>query len=180
MTSHEAAPAPRLQIGDVVITLFLLAVFVMAHVLSGDWPFRTAFFPRLLASAGVGLAILKLVGFGIQLRRGTKSLGTTEHPVTGSLKLVSEEEEEDRSLEYVFATAGARAWMGTVAWIAGFFVALYVLGVFVTVPVFAFAYLKLSGGASWLAAAVYAAVAGAVIWLAFSELLTIQMPTGLF
>ncbi len=45
-------------------------------------------------------------------------------------------------------------------------------------PLFAFFYLRFSGRTSWLAAAIYAAVTGVLIYLVFQQLVYIPLPTG--
>ena len=104
--------------------------------------------------------------------------GITEPADGTAVTLVDDEAEEDESMEYVFATAGARAWMEALAWIVVFFVTFFVLGAYVSVPVFALFYLKFSGGATWRSAAIYAVVAGAIIYGVFHELVFIPLPTG--
>lgn len=180
--SAPASTAPaRVRAGDVAFSVFLLGLFVAGFVIAGEWPYRAALFPRLLSAAGVLFAVLKLLGFGVRAVRGRAAdVPIAPGRAIGDKELVSEEEEEDLSLEYVFASAGARAWAAALAWIVGFFVCLWLLGVFVTVPLFAFVYLRVSGSAGWLGAAVYSVVTGAVIYLAFRQLLTVSMPTGIF
>ncbi len=63
-------------------------------------------------------------------------------------------------MEYVFASAGGRAWIEAMSWIVAFFVAFFVLGAFVSVPLFALFYLRFSGKTSWLSAGIYAVVSG--------------------
>lgn len=176
--SGGAAPA-RIRVGDVVLTVILLAVFSGAYLRALDWPFRAALFPKLLSAAGIGFAVLALIGFAVRLRRAAR-----EEPgePAGSAPVHAGEDEErhEQSPEYIFGTAGARAWIGAVAWVAAFFAGLWLVGVYVIVPVFAFAYLRTAGGASLRAAAVYAAVAGGVLWLAFTRLLEVPMPAGIF
>lgn len=96
------------------------------------------------------------------------------------LQIVDDDQEEDESLEYVFATAGARAWTASLAWISAFFVSFFVLGAYLTVPLFALVYLRVAGKASWWAAAAYAAVSGAVIYLVFNNLVYIPLPEAVF
>jgi hypothetical protein len=96
------------------------------------------------------------------------------------LQIVDDEQEDDESLEYVFATAGGRAWSASLAWITAFFVSFFVLGAYLTVPLFAFFYLRFAGRSSWWAAAVYAAVTGAVIYLVFNNVVFIPLPQSVF
>ncbi|MPY79739.1 MAG: hypothetical protein GEV04_14960 [Actinophytocola sp.] len=173
-TAMKTATATPVRLGDVVITVLLLAVFVGAYLLAQDWPFRTKLFPGLLATAGIGIAVLKLGGHGVQAYRHRTRHSATRQEDAGS------EQGDDHSIEYVFGTAGARAWLAALGWAAAFFVALCVLGVFITVPLFTLAYLKISGSAGWLGATIYAVVAGGVLWFVFGELLAVPMPAGIF
>ncbi|MPZ88898.1 MAG: hypothetical protein GEU81_12660 [Nitriliruptorales bacterium] len=183
--SSPATGAPdrarSLRPADVVITLMLSAVFVGAYVLAEQWPFRAAFLPQLLAILGMTFGVLKLIGFVVQLRRGHDATAgsSADDLAVGDVTLISDEE-EDQSLEYVFATAGGKAWAAALGWVFAFFLMLWLFGVFVAVPVFAFVYLKLSGGAGWLGAGLYAAVAASVLYIAFARLLSVPMPEGIF
>lgn len=103
-----------------------------------------------------------------------------ERQSLADVALVDEEAEEDESMDYVFASAGGRAWAAALAWVVAFFVAFFVLGAFIAVPLFALVYLRFSGRASWLAAALYAAVTGLIIYLVFRELVYIPLPEPVF
>jgi hypothetical protein len=94
------------------------------------------------------------------------------------LQIVDDDQEDDESLEYVFATAGGRAWSASLAWITAFFVSFFVLGAFITVPLFALVYLRFAGKASWWAAAAYAVVTGALIFVVFRYVVFLPLPTG--
>jgi hypothetical protein len=205
-STDDTAPA-RFRVGDVVMTVVLLVVFSGAYLLAQDWPFRAALFPKLLSVAGIGFAVVKLAGFAVQARRSARSdpleparpepveparpevgpagpevepLRPEVEPAAAPVVDADDAERNEQSLEYVFGTAGARAWIGAVAWVTAFFLGLWLVGVYVIVPVFAFAYLRTAGKTSWPAAGVYAAVAGGVLWLAFTRLLAVPMPAGVF
>lgn len=96
------------------------------------------------------------------------------------LTIVDDEQEDDQSLEYVFATAGGRAWAAALGWIGLFFVCFFVLGAYVTVPVFALVYLRFAGRASWLGAAIYAVVTGVIIFVVFRDVVFIPLPESVF
>ncbi|MPZ89735.1 MAG: hypothetical protein GEU81_17100 [Nitriliruptorales bacterium] len=176
MTGANTGAKPRP--GDLVITVVMLGMFVVGYVAAEAWPYRAALFPRLLSSAAIVLAILKLVDLGLQWRRASPRPAADQR--AGDAELAGEEEEQDQSLEYVFATAGGRAWSAALAWVAGFFVGLWLLGVFVMVPLFAFLYLLVVGKARWYSATIYALVCFAVLHVAFRELLAVPMPSGIF
>jgi hypothetical protein len=90
------------------------------------------------------------------------------------------DEADDWDAEYVFATAGRTAWLSAVFWIVVFFGSLGLLGLVITLPLFAFGYLRFAGGVSWLSSAVYALCAGALVYLVFDLLLEVQVPVGIF
>ena len=96
------------------------------------------------------------------------------------LQVVDDDVEDDESLEYVFATAGGRAWGAALGWITAFFVSFFVLGAFITVPLFALFYLRFAGKASWWAAAAYAAVTGALIYVVFQLVVFLPLPQAVF
>ncbi|TFV74882.1 hypothetical protein E4P39_11480 [Blastococcus sp. CT_GayMR19] len=98
--------------------------------------------------------------------------------VPAELELVDDDREDDASMEYVFASAGGRAWLEALSWIVAFFVAFFTLGAFLSVPLFALLYLRFSGRTSWLSAVIYAVVTGVLIYVAFRELVYIPLPTG--
>ena len=108
----------------------------------------------------------------------TGGAGVAGAGLTSELAIVDDDVEDDASMEYVFASADGRAWLEALSWIVVFFVAFFALGAFLAVPLFALFYLRLSGGASWLAAGIYAAVTGVLIYLAFRQLIYIPLPAG--
>lgn len=182
--SAPAPPTPaKLRVGDVVFAGLLLVLFVGGYLLAQAWPFRAALFPQLLSAAGIVFAVLKLAGFAVQARRRaaarTAVAEASPERTVGDVELVTEDDEDDRSLEYVFATAGRRAWGAALGWVAGFFLALWLFGVLIAVPVFALLYLRFAGKASWSSAAIYAAVVGGVLYVAFGRLLSVPMPNGI-
>jgi hypothetical protein len=169
--STSASARSRLPGVDLVLTLGLLAVFAVAFLTATEWSVKAGLFPRLVTGLGVVLAVLHVVL--LLLRSRTAGVA----PVTES---VEADDEADLDVEYVFAHAGGRAWAAALAWIASFFIGLYVVGLFVAAPLFALIYLRFSARRSWLFSAVYAVVTGVVLYLAFEVALRLQVPPGLF
>lgn len=172
---------PPARVADIVIALVLLVVFVAAYLAAQDWPFKARLFPDLITVTGIALCAVKVVLSARQIYRRRQDGYVA--PVTEQRESEDEDqddEEDDAGLEYVFAEASPLEWITALAWITAFFVALYALGVFITVPAFAFAYLRFAGRVGWLGAGIYAAVAGGVIWFVFDYLLFVPMPAGIF
>ena len=182
MTAPTAESGSQVRAGDLVITLVLLVTFVAAYLAARSWPFEARLFPQLLCSAGIALALLKLVDSLIQVRHrqhGMRPVSTAGF-ATGEAEADRGGDGREHAPEYIFGTAGRRAWVEALGWVATFFVALYLFGVFVTVPLFALAYLLICGRHGWLGATVYAGVSGGVVWFVFGHLLAVPMPAGIF
>jgi hypothetical protein len=174
-----AGSEPRVRVGDIVITLILLVTFVSGYVVAQAWPFEARLFPQLLCGAGVALAVLKLVDCLVQVRHRQQGLRRVGSGGT-AVREAEPEGDPQHTPEYIFGTAGRRAWVAALGWVATFFVALYLFGVFVTVPLFALAYLLICGRHGWLGATIYAGVSGGVVWFVFGHLLMVPMPAGIF
>jgi hypothetical protein len=106
--------------------------------------------------------------------------GSTADADPADVQIVDDEQEEDESMEYVFASAGGRAWLAALAWVVTFFVSFFVLGAYITVPVFAFVYLMVSGRTKWWAALIYAVVTGVIIFVVFRDIVFIPLPESPF
>lgn len=206
VTHQETTTARRPRLGEWVIAACMLGLFSVGYLAAQDWPFRAALFPKMVATLGVLLSVLRLLGLALETVRGRRAsapnppvapapavaVGTqvaeqaTKPPAAevdqddalSHVTLVDDEAEEDSSMEYAFASAGGRAWVAALLWIVAFFVAFFVLGVFIAVPAFALVYLRTAGKASWLAAVLYALVTGASIYLLFRQVLYLPLPTG--
>ena len=200
----ESAPVATPRRGEWVITGSGVVFFAAAYVLAEDFPFRAALFPKMVSVLGLLLSGLRLLGLFREARAGRRSPAAPVHagqdppaaatpatptgaaaasrgPAVVASELVIEDDdaEDDATMEYVFATAGGRAWFEALSWIAFFFLAFFVLGAFASVPLFALFYLRFPGRTSWLSASLYAVVTGVSIYLMFRELVYIPLPTGI-
>jgi hypothetical protein len=167
-----AQPATRRQLPvvDIVLSLGLAALFANAFWIATEWSVRAGLFPRMVT--GLGL-ILSLLHVALLLLRARTPVPVVEERVDA-------DDEAEGDVEYVFAHASGRAWAGSLAWIAAFFVGLYVVGLFVIAPLFALTYLRFSVRRSWVFSVAYAAVTFAVLYLAFEVALQLPVPPGLF
>lgn len=166
-TSDDRTSTRRLPLADLLLTLGLLAVFVVAFLTARAWSFETGVFPRMVTALGAVLALLHLVV--LVARRSVPDLRA--HGEDAEIEAVD--------VEYVFERAGARAWLRNLAWIGGFFLLLYLAGIFVAAPVFTISYLRLEARTSWLLSLVYAVVVGAMLYLSFVLFLDLPTPPGL-
>jgi xanthine/uracil permease len=180
-------------VADLVITLLLLALSAWAFLEANQWSDRAGLFPHLVSGAMFVLSGLNLFQVFLRMRREAAAGpapapgSPDEHDASGHLPPGrvaephgAEDDVNEDDVEYVFQTAGARRWASALAWIAGFFVLLYVAGLYITAPVFSMLYLRFAGRRTWRLSVVYAVVAGAVLYLAFEVALAIPTPQGLF
>jgi uncharacterized transporter YbjL len=161
-------PSPE-TVADVVITVLLLALFAWAFLQAGQWSFRAALFPRIVTAAGVVLAALHLAQVLLRLWRPAAPVDAPAEP-----------DGDPDAVEYVFRTAGPRRWASALGWVAGFFVLLYLTGLYVTAPVFSLLYLRFAGKRTWIFSAIYAIVGAVVLYVAFDLALGVPTPSGLF
>ena len=149
----------------VTISATLLTVFVAALVLAGQWSFRAALTPLLVSGAGAALSGLYL---GRSLTSGR-----------GGRRRAADRQLAAEGAAPVFAAASRRSLGTALLWVAGFFLATYVVGLLVTGTCFALAYLRVQARASWRASLLYAAAFGIAAWLVLDVAFDIALPGGL-
>jgi len=190
------APPRRPSTGaaaDVVLTVLMLALFGWAFLEAVEWSSKAALFPRIVSGIGFGVSALHLVQALLRLGRdrspapdpvpATSPAGPIPpvpgDPVPQAAGTTAEDDVNEDDVEYVFQTAGPRRWAAALGWVTGFFVLLYVAGLFLTAPVFSLLYLRIAGRRSWLLSAVYAVVLAVVLYAAFELALGVPVPPGL-
>jgi hypothetical protein len=85
---------------------------------------------------------------------------------------------EVTDLPDVFATASRMEWLSAFAWMAGFFLLLWLLGALIAVPLFALVYLLTVAGRSTMLAGAYAFACWLFIYGLFDRALRIPLPRG--
>lgn len=71
-----------------------------------------------------------------------------------------------------------RSYWPTAAWIAGFALAIYLLGFLIAIPLFILSYLKLQGR-RWLRSIIIAGITTSLVYLAFELALQVKLYRGL-
>lgn len=146
-------PIPRVAAllrgrGSLLVAIAVLAIFAYAAYETQTWSTRSRLFATTIAVPAIALALAQVVREARSLR--TPAIVPPEAMVTRS----------------------------AVVWAALFFVSLWMLGLLVTVPVFAVAYLRFSAKERWLHAAAYGFVAWLFVELVFVRLLHVPLPAG--
>ena len=138
---------------DRAFALALAAVFAVAAYMALAWSEIARLFPLAVAVPGLILALLAIV-----LPARTEPAGP--------------DEEELPRRELVRRTAI------TIAWILGFFAAVYLLGFLISIPLGAVAYMRIIGRERWGTTLGMAAGCWAFIYALFDRLLHVPLPRG--
>lgn len=147
--------------GDFLFSIFLLMVAGYAAFSASHWPFKTGFFPLVLA---IPLMILTLA-----------------HLFLGFFG--ASEKANGPAVEAEFTTEVApevarRRVIETFSWIAGFIVLVFLLGFPLAVPLFMIAYLTMQSRVGWLQSVTLTAGAWGLFYFLFQRLLNLQFEAG--
>lgn len=174
MTTAEASLVRRGPVkADIAISVGFFLIFVFVVWQSFEWSFRAGMFPRMVGTLGLLLCLLNLSILVVQYIRS---------PQLEPLVETTSQESGDNTLapDYDFDKVGLKAWLINIIWIAAFFVATYILGLFYAAILFTVAYLKFSANMRWIFSVVYAAVVALFMFLVLDQALHLAMPTGVF
>ena len=138
---------------DRAFALALAVVFAVAAYLALAWSEIARLFPLAVAVPGLILALLAIV------------LPPRTEP--------AEPDEEDLP-----ARERVRRTAITIAWILGFFAAVYLLGFLIAIPLGAVAYMRVIGQERWRTTVLVAAGCWALIYALFDRLLHVPLPRG--
>ena len=182
---------------DLPVTVGFLVASMWVLYQAARWPFRTAVFPLATGSILLGLTLVKL-GTSAYIGRvprgraeesyvGRVLRGRAEESYVGRVPRGRAEEKPsgpaevplgDADVPDVFATALPAEWHSAIAWMAAFFLMLWLLGALVAVPLFALVYLLAVARQSPVFAGAYALVSWAFVYGLFDRLLHIPLPAG--
>lgn len=140
--------------GTVVVAIGIVIFFAYALYETQTWSARSRTYGIGVAALGFVLALSMLAREVLRQRRpGSRTAAAPDY--------------------------GTPVGLRSVAWAAGFFASILLVGLVGSVPLFSAAYLRLAARTSWLVIALYAATATAFVYLLFVYLLHIPLPTGL-
>ena len=116
-------------ISPFLLVLFFAIVFVFAL----RWEWRTALMPAVAAGFGMLFGVIEIV----KATSKQKTVGETKQ---------TKQYTGDLTYEAVSLHQGIIFF----AWVGAFFLGVFLLGFHISIPLFAFLYLKIEGKASWL------------------------------
>lgn len=143
---------------DFVFGLVLVALFAYAAVTARGYPEEARLLPLAVAIPGLVLALLHV--------------GTSLRPQTAAIPEPPDENEPLTTAERTRRTGQIAAW------IAGIFLAIYLVGFQIAVPIAAVAYLRVMAREGWLISAIVAALCWGLVFGIFDRVLHIPLPTG--
>lgn len=145
---------------ELAFALLLVAVFAYATATALTFPEGARLFPLAIAVPSLVLAVLLVV-----ISLGSR--GTAVAPVA------------DADAELAMAPEERRRRTAEIgAWFLGIFVAVYLLGFLVAIPIAALAYLRFAARESWSTSVAIAAVCWALVFGVFDRLLHVPLPAG--
>ncbi|MDO8384665.1 MAG: tripartite tricarboxylate transporter TctB family protein [Microbacterium sp.] len=161
---------------DIVISCVVLFISVGAMALSFTYPAAVSvLLPRLAAGFGIVCAVWMIVKNALDLARHRRD---HEDELDSDEDLV-EQEIDENDPEYVLSHTPRKIWLVTLGFIAGFFILLYLCGIFIAAAVLSFTYLVVIGKKSWLFAILYTGVFTALLWALMRWVTYISSPAGI-
>jgi len=145
---------------ETIFSLFIMVVFIIAMMKSLRFDFRTGLFPWAIGFPVLALTISQL----IMDIMGKGGRGSVDHM-------------EEAGSEVPISLVNRRT-MGIFGWILGYFVAIWLLGFSVGVPICTFVQLKFGSREKWLLSVMMTALAGAFIYGIFDRVLHVPFPPG--
>ena len=148
-----------------LLFLFALGTFLVAFYVfytSWEWPWRSAFFPQLIALGLLCLSTFQIIIlwlFGADTERKGHSV---------DFELTQEVEPQIARLRTLAAFG----------WIVGFFSLIFLVGFPVAVPLLIFLYLKFAGKEGWLLTVILTALGWLFMEGLFNRLLHIRFAEG--
>ncbi|HEV7849706.1 MAG TPA: hypothetical protein VGO88_10350 [Mycetocola sp.] len=191
MTLHAEK---RSVMPDIVISCAVL--FVSAGALALSFTFSSAvsvLLPRLAASLGIFCALWMIAKSFIESARHRRDReedreedpsptddfrGTHEETLSPDVPAVVQEIDENDP-EYVLSHTPRKVWLVTLGFIAGFFILLYLCGLFIAAAALSLTYLMVVGKRSSTFAISYTVVLTALLWVLMRWVTYISTPAGI-
>ena len=148
--------------GNLLFSLFLIAIGGYAALSASHWSFKTGFFPLAVSIPLLVLVILNLV---LEFVSGTEKASGPAVDAEFTTDVVPE--------------VARRRVIETFSWIAGFIVLVFLLGFPVAVPLFLFAYLAIQSRVGWLLSVSLTEVTWGFFNFLFQRLLHLQFEAGM-
>ena len=168
-------------IADSLIGLTVLILSALALLETFNWPVAAATFPRIVAGSGIAFSLLFLIGTVVKTRSAAKQRIVTNYPDSNGSD-TAEDADSDAArfdIEYVFASAGLKAWLVVLVWLLVFALTAFIFGVYGAGFLFSIFYLSRETNKRWLFIGLYAITVTFALWGIFSYFMNLPVPSGL-
>jgi hypothetical protein len=138
-----------------IFTSIAILAIVIGLIETREWNSTTALFPRVVGIPALGLCIAVLVS---SIRRGRQQKNEEENP------------------EYAKSVKIAVVLF---AWIIGFILLIWTIGINIAIPIYVLSYMKVQGKYRWLSSTITAAAVSGFVYLVFNVIFRIAWPDSL-
>ena len=142
-----------MQYGFVTFWIIMSAVCLY---LTKDWNSQTALFPRVIS---LPMLVISIVILAVEIVKG---------------RLQANDGEADDAEFKTFTLRMAKYF----AWLIGFAVLIWAIGIVYTIPIYIFCYMKIEGKYGWLKCGIYAITTTVFISLLFDYVFHVAWPEG--
>jgi putative tricarboxylic transport membrane protein len=161
-TAEQAVPEAGLQFDSrVLFTVCVIGLLALALWQSRNFGFRAGLFPWVIGTPTLVLAFFQLA-----------------KDLKGHRKISAPHFEDGAPFEVAPEVANRRTW-SIIGWIVGFFIAIWLLGFSIAVPLTLVLYLKLAGHEKWSTIAMVTFFSWLFFYLLFERTLKVPFPDGL-
>ncbi|MDE0213039.1 MAG: tripartite tricarboxylate transporter TctB family protein [Deltaproteobacteria bacterium] len=155
---------PHTIFGFLVLLFFGLVIWG-----AWGWPFKAKLYPLV-----IGVPMLAMAAFHVlmDLKEGRGNHVSLPEPDTGATPA------DIQFTKDVDPVIARRRTIDIFAWIFGFVLACWLVGLSVTIPPFVFLYLKVKSGEGWVLSIAMTGVVWLLYWGLFDQVLRLPLPEG--
>jgi len=137
-------------------SLFIIMIAACLYI-AKDWNSETALFPRVV---GFPMLVLMIAILAVDMKKGRRQ---------------DKDGEADDNVEFITMTGRMVRYF---AWLIGFLVLTWAIGIEYTIPIYIFSYMKIEGKYGWLKCGIYALATTAFITILFEYVFLVAWPEG--
>ena len=138
-------------------TSFFIIMIAVCLYMAKDWNSATALFPRVV---GFPMLVLMMVILARDIKNGRRQ---------------DKDGKTDDDVEFITMTGRMARYL---AWLIGFVVLVWAIGMDYTIPIYIFSYMKIEGKYGWLKCGIYAAATTAFVTILFEYVFRVAWPEG--
>ena len=154
-----------------VFSFLVLLFFAIVIWGARDWPVKAQLYPWVI---GIPMLVLAAFHLLVDLREGGGKSTPSDMPADAPLNVPA----DIQFTQEIDPAIARRRTVDIFAWIFGFLLACWLVGLSAMVPPFVFLYLKVKSGESWTLSLVLTGAVWLLYWGLFDRLLRLPFPEG--